>query len=223
MLFTCVLHRVLKGLKQIIFYAKILEFVDYILGGYRMELYFRSIMFGLGLAMDACAVSMANGLKEPQMRLRKIFFIALIFAFFQLAMPLIGYFVGHAFIHYIESFIPWIALILLTIIGSKMIYEGITSKQEDLEIKTIGLKFLLIQAVATSIDALSVGFTIADYSLQDAIITVALIGVVTFFICVAGVFIGKKFGAKLGNRAEIIGGIILVAIGLEIFISNIFF
>ncbi len=184
-----------------------------------------SILLGCGLAMDACAVSMANGLKEPKMKYNKIALIAFMFAFFQAAMPLIGYFVGSALLSKIEWIIPWVALVLLSFVGGKMLYEGIKHKDEAEEDdnKSLTFKALIIQAIATSIDALSVGFTISNYTILQAFICCAIVAVVTFIICVAAVFIGKKFGTKLGNKAEILGGIILIGIGLEIFITGVFF
>lgn len=184
-----------------------------------------SILLGCGLAMDACAVSMANGLKEPKMKFNKIALIAFMFAFFQAAMPLIGYFVGSALLSKIEWIIPWVALVLLSFVGGKMLYEGIKHKDEAEEDdnKSLTFKALIIQAIATSIDALSVGFTISNYTILQAFICCAIVAVVTFAICVAAVFIGKKFGTKLGNKAEILGGIILIGIGLEIFITGVFF
>lgn len=184
-----------------------------------------SIFLGIGLAMDACAVSMANGLKEPQMKLRKIILIAFMFGLFQALMPFIGYLVGSAFLTKIECIIPFVALVLLGIVGGKMLFEGLEKKEEEDELKNKDLTFkvLIIQSIATSIDALSVGFTISDYKMIQAIVCVIIIAIVTFIICVGAVFIGKKFGTKLGKKAEILGGIILIAIGLEIFISGIFF
>ena len=184
-----------------------------------------SLLLGIGLAMDACAVSMANGLKEPNMKIRKIILIALMFGIFQGLMPFVGYLLGSAFLSKIEWIIPWVALVLLLFVGGKMLLDGIKhdEDEEDEDMKELTFGVLVVQAIATSIDALSVGFTIANYSLFEASISVLIIAVVTFIICVAAVFIGKKFGTKLGNKAEILGGIILIFIGLEIFITGIFF
>ena len=181
-----------------------------------------SLFLGIGLAMDACAVSMANGLKEPNMKFRKTLFISLMFGLFQGAMPLIGYLVGSQILTKIEWIIPWAALIILGYLGGKMIYDGIKGEKETTE-KALTLKVILIQAIATSIDALSVGFTISDYTLIEALVCVGCVAVITFAICVGAVFIGRKFGTKLGNKAILIGGIILIAIGIEIFISGMFF
>ena len=165
---------------------------------------------------------MANGLKEPNMKFRKTLFISLMFGLFQGAMPLIGYLVGSQILTKIEWIIPWAALIILGYLGGKMIYDGIKGEKEADE-KALTLKVILIQAIATSIDALSVGFTISDYTLIEALVCVGCVAVITFVICVGAVFIGRKFGTKLGNKAILIGGIILIAIGIEIFISGMFF
>ena len=190
-----------------------------------MEFIIVSLFLGFGLAMDACAVSMTNGFTEPQMKMRKTILIAIMFGFFQGFMPLIGYAIGATIIEYIEEFIPWIALALLCFIGGKMIVEAVKENagEENKEDKIKGLTFkaLIIQSIATSIDALSVGLTIADYTLTKAITCASIIAVVTFLVSFIAVFLGKKFGTRFGNKAEIIGGIILILIGLEIFITGI--
>ena len=187
--------------------------------------FFTSIMLGIGLAMDAFSVSLANGLNEPNMKIGKVTGVAGIFALFQFAMPLIGWFCVSNLVQYFtvfEKFIPWIALGLLGFIGGKMLYEGITNKEGEEETPAVGLVARLVQGVATSIDALSVGFTISEYSAAEALLSCLLIGVVTFFICYAGILIGKKAGTKLAGKAGILGGSILIFIGLEIFITSFF-
>ncbi len=182
-------------------------------------------MLGVALAMDAFSVSLANGLNEPCMKVPRMSLIAGIFAFFQCAMPLIGWVCIHTIAQRFtafQKFIPWIALALLGYIGGKMLYEGIKHKDEEPECKGVGFAALLVQGVATSIDALSVGFTISDKNLYEALICCAVIAVVTFIICMAGLFLGKKFGTKLAGKANILGGAILIFIGLEIFISSWF-
>lgn len=182
-----------------------------------------SILFGVSLAMDAFSVSMANGLHEPKMKKRKETLIALTFALFQAVMPMIGWICVHTILEHFQGFkkaIPWIALILLVFIGTKMLIEGIKNKEEEGEVK-IGVVALLVQGVATSIDALSVGFDIAKYQLWEALISVLIIGIITFVICLAGTIIGKKFGTALSNKASILGGIILIAIGIEIFVKGL--
>ena len=185
--------------------------------------FFTSIMLGAGLAMDAFSVSLANGLNEPTMKQRRMCGVAGIFSLFQFAMPMIGWvcvFTVARLFGVFEKFIPWIALILLGYIGGKMLYEGIKSKEEEEENAAVGLKGLLVQGFATSIDALSVGFTISEYNWLEAVLACLVIGVVTFFICYAGLGIGKKAGTKLAGKAGILGGAILIFIGLEIFVTS---
>ena len=187
------------------------------------DLFFTSIWLGVGLAMDAFAVSLANGFNEPKMKKGRICLIAGTFGIFQAAMPMIGWLCVHTFITYFEKFskfIPWIAFALLLYIGGKMLIEGIKNKESEDEVKKLGFGALMVQGIATSIDALSVGFTIADYSVWKALVSAGIIAAVTFGICVAGVNIGKKFGTKLANKASIFGGIILIAIGLKILIES---
>ena len=191
------------------------------------------LLLGLGLTMDAAAVSMANGLEEPNMKKSKHIFIAFMYALFQALMPLLGYLFGstiYKHVPQIEKYhiIPIIALVILGFLGTKMIIDGIKDSKNVEEgekaVEEIGkkltFKLILIQAIATSIDALSTGLTFADYSISEALIVVALITLVTFVVCYFSVIIGKKFGMKLGNKAMIVGGIILIAIGLEIFITG---
>lgn len=186
------------------------------------------IGLGIGLAMDAFAVSMSNGLKENKMKLKKILLIAITFGIFQGVMPLIGYLVGYSLIDYIDKFVPWIALALLGFLGIKMIIDGIKEIKEgnkDDEVcpceNCLSIKVLLVQAIATSIDALSAGLSFSNYKLIDAVIVVSIVAIITTIICVAGVYIGKKFGTKLSKYASFIGGAILIIIGLEIFLTGI--
>lgn len=187
-----------------------------------------SMLLGVGLAMDAFSVSLANGLQEPRMRPGRMCGIAGVFAAFQAIMPMTGWICVHTVVRLFSSFqrlIPWIALALLAWIGGKMLIEGIRGgeKQDEGPAKALGLGALLLQGVATSIDALSVGFTIASYGLGMALAASLIIAVVTFVICMGGLVIGKKFGTRLSGKASVLGGVILIAIGLEIFISGVFF
>ncbi len=192
-----------------------------------------SVLLGVGLAMDAFSVSIANALSESQMKKSRMCFIAGVYAFFQFAMPMIGWICVHTIVEYFSKFevlIPWIALALLLWIGGKMIWEAVHGGEEcdeagELEISAAKLTFatLMIQGVATSIDALSVGFTIADYGLLMALVASLIIAGVTFAICMTGLLIGKKAGDKLGAKATLAGGLILVGIGIEIFVKGIFF
>lgn len=185
-----------------------------------------SLLLGAGLAMDAFSVSLANGLNYPKMKKGMLLSVAGVFALFQTLMPLTGWFCVHTIAQYFnafQKFIPWIALILLCFIGGKMLKEGIQNKEEgEGEKKPLTLSLLLIQGVATSIDALSVGFTIADYDFLQALGSTFIIGAVTFAICVAGLIVGKKFGTKFSDKASIFGGAILIFIGIEIFVTGLF-
>ena len=188
--------------------------------------FLNSVLLGIGLAMDAFSVSLANGLHEPKMKIEKQLGIALVFAAFQALMPLIGWFcvvtVADKFAVF-KQFIPWIALVLLAYIGGGMIKEGIKSDEiRDEENGALGFLALIIQGIATSIDALSVGFTISDYNIFMATLCALIIASVTFLICTAGVSIGKRFGTRLSGKSSVIGGVILVLIGLEIFIAGVF-
>lgn len=192
-----------------------------------------AIGLGAGLAMDACAVSMNNGLAEPKMKLGKIFTIAGFFGVFQIIMPIFGYLavtvlsatLGENFTRIFGYLVPWIALTLLLILGIKMIVEGIkegkdSNKENEESVKKLTIGGLFVQAIATSIDALSVGVIYGNVIPLEAYTTFLIIGIVTFGISVAAVFIGKKFGTIFSNKATIAGGIILCAIGLEIFFSH---
>ena len=187
--------------------------------------FFNSLLLGVGLAMDAFSVSLANGLHEPQMRRRRMCGMAAVFAVFQALMPLIGWLCVHTIVQYFRSFeklIPWIALVLLCFIGGKMLLEGLRGEEAEEEVGGVGVAALLLQGVATSIDALSVGFTIAEYNWLMALVCALLIALVTFAICLGGIALGKKFGTRLAGRAGILGGAILIFIGLEIFITSWF-
>ena len=184
--------------------------------------FLNAVAFGVGLAMDAFSVSMANGLHEPKMSTARMCAIAGVFALFQIAMPLIGWLCVHTIAEAFSSFqkfIPWIALLLLVYIGGKMLLEGLRSTDGGADAPAVSAGALLVQGVATSIDALSVGFTIADFTRSEALIEALIIGIVTFVICMGGLVIGRKFGTKLAGKASVLGGVILIGIGLEIFIT----
>ena len=184
-----------------------------------------SILLGVGLAMDAFSVSLANGLNESDMKKWRMLKVAGVFALFQLAMPLLGWICVSTVASYFALFekaIPWIALVLLVYIGGKMLYDGIKGGEEGEDVPALSWGELLLQGVATSIDALSVGFTIAEYSFDEALIACLIIGLVTFIICMTGLTIGKKAGTALAGKAGILGGVILIFIGIEIFVSNMF-
>ena len=187
-----------------------------------------SILLGVGLAMDAFSVSIANALNEPEMKITRMSLIAGCYAFFQFIMPVAGWVCVHTIAQIFTSFqkfIPWIALILLLYIGGKMLWESFHNEESDdsSEIKKLTFVLLIVQGVATSIDALSVGFTIADYNFSSALVASIIIAAVTFAICITGLKIGKTVGTKLSGKAEILGGLILIGIGIEFFVRGVFF
>ena len=188
--------------------------------------FLNSILIGVGLAMDAFSVSLANGLHEPEMKTGRMSMIAGTFGGFQALMPMLGWLCIHTIVEYFKAFeklVPWIALILLLYIGGKMLLEGLRHKDTD-EPEQTGLGFgaLMIQGIATTIDALSVGFTIADYGFVMALVCSLLVAATTFVICMAGLFLGKRFGTRFAGKADILGGVILIAIGVEIFVTGVF-
>ena len=186
---------------------------------------FNSVLLGVGLAMDAFSVSLANGLNEPQMGTRRMCGIAGVFAFFQALMPMTGWVCIHTIVSHFQAFeklIPWIALVLLLYIGGSMLKEGLAGGGAEAERCGVGFMALFIQGVATSIDALSVGFTIAEYDFFLALLEALIIAMVTFVICLCGLHIAKKVGVKLAGKANILGGVILIFIGLEIFVTGVF-
>ena len=200
------------------------------------ELLITSVLLGVGLAMDAFSVSIANGLADSNMNKGRMFSIAGTFAGFQFLMPMIGWLLVTEAARVFEWFsplIPWIALVLLLIIGGGLLKDGIeelreskagTAKKAESE-ETARLTFwaLMMQGVATSIDALSVGFTTASYNSMQALVSSLIIGVVTLIICLAGLRIGRRLGELLAGRASILGGLILIGIGLEIWVKGVFF
>ncbi len=197
--------------------------------------FFNSILLGFGLAMDAFSVSIADGLLEPDMRRGRRWTIAGTFAFFQFIMPVIGWFCVHALTSRFEMFqkaVPWIALVLLLYIGGKMLIESIRQirdkrNENSIVSETVAATTqltaptLLLQGIATAIDALSVGFAISGYGWVQALVCAIIIAVVTYFICTVGLHIGRKASEKLSSKAGILGGCILIFIGIEIFIRGI--
>jgi putative Mn2+ efflux pump MntP len=184
-----------------------------------------SIALGVGLAMDAFCVSMTNGMNDPKMKRGKMLGIAGMYALFQFGMPMIGWFCVHTIVAWFrafQKFVPWIALLLLLYIGVGLLLEGIRNREEASEEYRLTIRELLIQAVATSIDALSVGVAISHYGAPMAFAAALIIAAVTMTVCVAGVNIGRKFGTILAGKANILGGIILIGIGIEIFIKGVF-
>ena len=186
--------------------------------------FFNSILLGVGLAMDAFSVSLANGLQDAGMKKGRMCQIAGVFAFFQALMPMVGWFCIHTIVNMFQVFerlIPWIALLLLVYIGGSMIKEGRSGGEVAERKAELGWGTLLIQGIATSIDALSVGFTIAEDTLREALTAAVIIAAVTFIVCLAGLQLGKRMGTRLAGKAGILGGSILIFIGVEIFLTGI--
>lgn len=185
-----------------------------------------SVLLGVGLAMDAFSVSLANGMNEKMMKKSRMSYIAGVYAFFQFIMPMAGWICVHTIVQIFgqfQKFIPWIALILLLYIGGSMIVESIKGGGDDEEVKKLGFAVLMMQGIATSIDALSVGFTIAEYGFVMALVCSLIIATVTFAICETGLYLGKTLGTKLAGKADVLGGVILTGIGIEIFVKGVFF
>ena len=187
-----------------------------------MTYFINSLLLGIGLAMDAFSVSTANGLAFPQMRGRMRCAIAGVFAFFQFLMPMIGWGLVHTLttrLAWTQKLVPWIALFLLSIIGIGMIREGKSETEEDME-QAAGLTpgVLILQGIATSIDALSAGFALAQYTWYQAFGSGLIIAAVTFLLSYSGVAIGRRFGSHIRQYASILGGSILILIGLEIWV-----
>ena len=183
------------------------------------------ILIAIGLAMDAFAVSISNGILIGCANRRLTCRIAGSFGVFQGVMPMIGYWIAGLFAAQIKAIDHWVAFVLLGFIGGKMLYEGITTKcgeEGDVDCRRVTFGALIVQGIATSIDALSVGFTIAEYGFLEALLAAALIAGVTFVICYGGILIGRRVGTCLAGKAGILGGAILIFIGLEIFITSWF-
>ena len=180
---------------------------------------FEIVLVGIGLAMDAFAVSICKGLSMKKMNWKSAIIIALYFGIFQAIMPIIGYFLGTTFSSFVENIDHWIAFILLAFIGGNMIKESTDDEVEKRNDK-VDVKTMLLLAVATSIDALAVGITFAFLKTNIGL-AVIIIGSITFLLSIIGVKIGNKFGDKFQNKAELTGGIILIIIGLKILLEHL--
>ena len=178
-----------------------------------------SALLGVGLAMDAFSVSLANGLQNPKMRLRGMCGIAGVFAFFQALMPMIGYLLGARFEQYVNRFSSWIAFILLAAIGANMIREALSGEEEKVD-ASYSFKPMLLMAIATSIDALAAGITLSTLQV-NILVSAGLIGCTTFVISAVGVRVGNVFGSRFKRPAEIVGGVILILLGIKILLEHL--
>lgn len=174
---------------------------------------------GVALAMDAFAVSICKGLSMKKINWKKAIIIGLYFGAFQALMPVIGYFLGTTLSGFVEKIDHWIAFVLLSIIGGNMIKESTDDEVEKRNDK-VDFKTMIVLAIATSIDAMAVGVTFA-FLKTNLVLAISIIGIITFIISVLGVIIGNKFGDKFQNKAELIGGIVLIAIGLKILLEHL--
>lgn len=177
------------------------------------------LLLGIGLAMDAFAVSICKGLSMKRMNWKNAVIIALYFGTFQMLMPMIGYFLGSSFESFVTTFDHWIAFILLSLIGGNMIKESFDNEDGKKNDK-VDFKTMVVLALATSIDALAVGITFAFFDV-NLLLAVSIIGIITFIISIFGVKIGNKFGDKYQNKAELMGGIILVLLGIKILLEHL--
>jgi len=181
------------------------------------------LLAGLGLAMDAFSVSVTDGIILKTPRPSQAGKIAFFFGFFQFLMPVLGYLLGSTFARLICAFDHWVAFGLLGFIGGKMIWEAVFEKEVCEESKNpLDNYTLFILAIATSIDALAVGITFATMTVP-VLMASAIIGIITFFVCLFGVYLGSRCGNFLGNKAEVIGGLVLLGIGTKILIEHLFF
>ena len=181
-------------------------------------------LIGVSLSMDAFAVAICKGLAMRKVNKKQCFVIALFFGGFQALMPFLGWLLGTRFESYITSIDHWIAFVLLAFIGGKLIVEAVRDKDDNPEITEmdppLNIKEMFVLAVATSIDALAVGITFAFLEIP-IVQAIAIIGTTTFIISIAGVYIGNFFGNKYKNKAEIVGGVILILIGLKILLEHL--
>ena len=179
-------------------------------------------LIGVGLAMDAFAVSICKGLAMRRMNYKKAIIIAAFFGVFQALMPALGYVLGTTFANKIAAIDHWIAFILLALIGANMIKEALSSDDDECQDDSLRLGDLIMVSIATSIDALAVGITFAFFNVS-LLLSVSMIGIITFIICVIGVKVGNVFGEKYKSKAELAGGLILIVMGAKILIDHLFF
>lgn len=186
--------------------------------------FINSILLGVGLAIDAFSVSLANSMQDGNMSRGRMIAIAGTFGFFQFLMPMIGWGIIRPFevnFEIVQEIIPWVAMAVLVAVGVLMIVESVRKRDEDSEkLRIVGFRSLMVQGIATSLDALSVGLANTEYNLAGSLVSSLIIGAVTFGICTAGLFLGRRIGDRLGSRAGIVGGLILILIGIEICVKH---
>lgn len=178
------------------------------------------IVLSLGLGMDAFAVSICKGLSMKKMNWKKALIIGLYFGGFQAIMPVLGYSLSKGFENFVTSIDHWIAFILLSIIGGKMVKDAFSPENSENCNEDVGFKTMIVLAIATSIDALAVGITFAFLNV-NLILAIALIGSITFFLSVIGTKVGNVFGDRYENKAELLGGVILIFLGIKILLEHL--
>lgn len=181
-----------------------------------------TVLLGIGLSMDAFAVSVCKGLAVEKVKPSHMATAGAWFGGFQMLMPLIGYFLGASFHSYIEKYDHWVAFLLLVLIGVNMLREALSKKDDEEDTDaSFGFKTMFVMAVATSIDALAVGIALAMEPETNIWLSIACIGITTFLLSAAGVKIGSIFGNKFKRKAEITGGVILIFLGLKILLEHL--
>lgn len=185
-----------------------------------LTFYIRNILLGIGLAMDSGAVCIANGLEEPAMPRKRILFISILFGFVQGILPFIGYFVGYLILPLIKPFLPYLSCFIMCFLGIQMILESFHKEKEEKPLQ-LSFKTLMLQAIATSIDSLSIGIMFAENRFLEMILSAIIFAFITIVICLFALIFGKRFGYRFGKKAMVLGGIILLGIGIEILFKEI--
>lgn len=194
-----------------------------------------ALLVSISMSVDCMTIGAADGIQYPKLEKWKIFLLAFLFGLFQAVMPTIGYFIGYSFQEVMEKYIPWIAFGLLGLLGVKNIIEWIKDRKEskeekeeiqeekegDLPEKKLTIPAMLVQSVATSIDALCIGFVYLNYSIPQAIAVFSMIGIITFLLSIMAIFLGRKIGPWLSSWAGLIAGIVFIALGLKILLESL--
>lgn len=185
-----------------------------------LTFYIRNILLGVGLAMDSGAVCIANGLEEPAMPRKRILFISILFGFVQGILPFIGYFVGYLILPFIKPFLPYLSCFIMSFLGIQMILESFQKEKKEKQLQ-LSFKILIMQAVATSIDSLSIGIMFAQNRFLEMLVAAMIFASITVVICLFALIFGKRFGYRFGKKAMALGGMILLGIGIEILLKGI--
>lgn len=185
-----------------------------------LAFYLRNILIGIGLSMDSGAVCIANGLEDPSITKRKMVSISILFGFVQGILPFLGFFIGHLILPVIKPLLPYLSCFIMSFLGVQMLIEGFKKKEKNHQIQ-LSFKTLFMQAIATSIDSLSIGIMFAQNQFVEMLFAAGIFAIVTVVICLLALLFGKRFGYHFGKKAMIVGGIILMGIGIEILLKGI--